>query len=264
MHCLTFCTAEKYDLDSFAANLGHDILSEKIPDGLHLKIHEGEEFIGDAFVFEYGVMVLWGLPKKQIRSLLNSIREYETKPVTPPVHDEFLFSYADKSYIHKDEILLETKNPLAKVSASYGISQSAKLESFERLIEKTIENTRFLPEKLASKGKIALSKRAIARKMGALFIERSSINLHTDILDIPDFFWEHTDYESLYVRMRQYLHLDTRVDVLNKRLMIVHELFEMLGNELNHEHSSRLELTIIYLIVIEVVLVLLKDIFHIF
>lgn len=262
MHCLTFCTAGKYDLDSFAASLSSDIVPERIADSLHLKIHNGEEFVGDAFLFDYGVMVLWGLPKKNVQSLLSSIRPYEIKPLSPPVSDQFLFSYADKSCIYKDEILLETQNPLAKVSASYGISQSAKLESFESLIEKTIENTRFLPEKLATKGKIALSKRAIARKMGALFIERSSINLHTDILDIPDFFWEHTDYESLYVRMRQYLHLDSRVDVLNKRLMIVHELFEMLGNELNHQHSSRLEWTIIYLIVIEVVLVLLKDVFH--
>jgi uncharacterized Rmd1/YagE family protein len=32
----------------------------------------------------------------------------------------------------------------------------------------------------------------------------------------------------------------------------VHELFEMLGNELNHQHSSRLEWTIIWLIIIEV------------
>jgi uncharacterized Rmd1/YagE family protein len=47
--------------------------------------------------------------------------------------------------------------------------------------------------------------------------------------------------------------------VLYKRLDVIHELFEMLGNELNHQHSSRLEWTIIYLIVIEVVLTVAKD-----
>ena len=37
----------------------------------------------------------------------------------------------------------------------------------------------------------------------------------------------------------------------------------IISNELNHIHSSRLELTIIYLIIIEVVLVILKDVLKI-
>jgi uncharacterized Rmd1/YagE family protein len=51
-----------------------------------------------------------------------------------------------------------------------------------------------------------------------------------------------------------HLDLETRVEVLNQRLDIVHDLFEMLGNELNHQHSSKLEWIIIWLIVIEVML----------
>jgi uncharacterized Rmd1/YagE family protein len=58
-----------------------------------------------------------------------------------------------------------------------------------------------------------------------------------------------------------YLDLKTGVEILNHRLKVVHELFEMLGNELNHQHSSRLEWTIIGLIVLEVILILLKDVF---
>jgi uncharacterized Rmd1/YagE family protein len=44
---------------------------------------------------------------------------------------------------------------------------------------------------------------------------------------------------------------------------VIHELFEMLGNELNHQHSSRLEWTIIGLIVMEVFLTLLRDVFRV-
>ena len=60
-----------------------------------------------------------------------------------------------------------------------------------------------------------------------------------------------------------YLDIETRVEVLNQRLDVVHELFQMLGSELNHQHSSRLEWTIIWLIIIEVILTLLKDVFRI-
>ena len=92
--------------------------------------------------------------------------------------------------------------------------------------------------------------------MGELFIERSSVNLHSDILDIPEFFWDHSEVEPLYTMIANHLDLETRLEVLNQRLDIVHDLFEMLGNELNHQHSSKLEWIIIWLIVIEVILTL--------
>ena len=73
----------------------------------------------------------------------------------------------------------------------------------------------------------------------------------------------HVELEAYYKVISNYLDLQTRVEVLNQRLGIMHELFEMLGNELNHQHSTRLELVIIWLIVIEVILILMKDVFHI-
>jgi len=56
-----------------------------------------------------------------------------------------------------------------------------------------------------------------------------------------------------------YLDRERRVSVLNQRLRIVQELFDMLAAELNHQHSSRLEWTIIVLIVIEVLLHVVTD-----
>ena len=93
------------------------------------------------------------------------------------------------------------------------------------------------------------------------FLERAVINLHLDALDTPEFFWEDSELEPLYKMITVYLDVQPRVEVLNKRLSILHELLEVLGNELNHQHSSRLELTIIWLIVFEVCLSLLRDVF---
>ncbi len=62
--------------------------------------------------------------------------------------------------------------------------------------------------------------------------------------------------------MAHYLEIERRVNVLNQRLTVLKELFDMLNNEINHKHSSRLEWTIIWLIVIEVALALSSDIFH--
>jgi uncharacterized Rmd1/YagE family protein len=78
------------------------------------------------------------------------------------------------------------------------------------------------------------------------------------VLDTPEFFWDHSDLEPFYTIIANELDIKTRGQILNQRLDVVRELFEMLGNELNHQHSSRLEWIIIGLIVSEVVISLLQ------
>jgi uncharacterized Rmd1/YagE family protein len=82
------------------------------------------------------------------------------------------------------------------------------------------------------------------------------------MLDTPEFFWDHPELEQFYRRTMHYLDVAKRVDILNKRLAVVHELFEILSNELKHQHSSRLEWAIILLISFEVVIAVLRDLFH--
>ena len=72
-----------------------------------------------------------------------------------------------------------------------------------------------------------------------MFVDRASINLHSDILDHPEFFWEDDEWLSLYLRAAKYLEIDRRAEVLNKRLDIIKELFDMLASELHNSHSNK-------------------------
>lgn len=51
------------------------------------------------------------------------------------------------------------------------------------------------------------------------------MNLNSDMLDEPDFFWEDDEYEPLYKKMMKYLDVDNRVHILNTRLDILRELY---------------------------------------
>ena len=53
-------------------------------------------------------------------------------------------------------------------------------------------------------------------------------------------------------RAGKYLEIDHRAEVLNKRLDIIKELFDMLANELHNSHSNKLEWIVIILIFIEI------------
>ena len=262
MRCTGYCTATSYDIIELFQFLHNKGKAQLYRDVIHFQIKEDKRSVGDVFYFSYGTFICWGFSEKEEEALLHEVKAFEKQPFPRAEIDEFTFSYGDAMKISEDMITLQNKNILTKLAISYGIAQSVRLTIFEEKIQKTIDHTKKLPNDLAKKGKITLSRKDISRKMGELFIERTSINLHTEILDTPEFFWDHPEFEAFYRRTTHYLDVTKRVDALNKRLNVIHELFEILSGELNHQHSARLELTIICLIVIEVVIALLKDIFH--
>lgn len=232
-------------------------------DVVHVALeHEGK--VCDAFFFTYGVVVFWGIDvetgKKFIKEEIEPIKGGKLSDLEM---DEFTYIYGDTAKVIEDEITLPDQNILTKLAVSHGIAQSLKLSAFETSLQKTFELTKQIPEDLAKYGEISLSRKEIRRRMGELFIARNSINLNMEVLGAPEFFWEYPELEPLYSMIAKYLDIRSRVEVLNQRLNIIHELYQMLGNELNHSHSNRLEWIIIWLIVIEVVVTLGVDVFHI-
>jgi uncharacterized Rmd1/YagE family protein len=262
MECVAYCTASSYDTKALITVLRQQYIPSLHRDVIHVDLdREGEG--AHVFYFPYGTTVCWGLTSDEEQHFLALASSVQDGPLDKIEKDYFAVSLGEKAQIVTDEIIVPTRDAMTLLALSHGIAQSVKLEAFETQVQKTYNECKHIPQALARKGKIPLSRKEIRRKMGQLFLERSSINLQWDVLDTPEFFWENLDLEPLYNMVSNFLDIQNRVAVLNQRLDIVHELFEMLGNELNHQHSSRLEWTIIGLIVIEVVLTLLRDVFNI-
>jgi uncharacterized Rmd1/YagE family protein len=152
-----------------------------------------------------------------------------------------------------------TDDPVEKLAISFAFAQSVKLGFFEALLESTTEAIKPIPEQLAAKGSTNIDIKQVAKLTGRLFLERNEVNLYSNILDIPDFFWEAEEFEPLYLRVSRYLDIDDRVVILNKRLDIVNDLLDSLSAQLEVEHANRLEWIIIWLISVEIALELLKD-----
>lgn len=262
MRCTGYCTAAGYDTQHLFQFLQVTGTSQLYRDVIHTQPKDDKGIRRDIFYFPYGATIFWGFTEDEEKGILELLKKFERESVAKIERDEFSFAYGDKMKISEDEIVLPKKDPITKLAVSYAIGQSVKLTVFEEAIARTVEETKFLPKNLARKGKIPLSRKETSQKMGEIFLERNYINLHAEILDTPEFFWEHSEVELFYRRTIHYLDVGKRVELLNRRLKLLHELFEILGNELNHQHSARLEMTIIILIVIEVVLALLRDLFH--
>lgn len=264
MDCVAYCTSTYYQIKPLFESLRSRFKVTSFKDVLHIEVPvDGAK--GDIFFFSYGAMVCWNMTKEASFRFLEEVRDFEYQRYDEIEIDEFTYQYDLNSSpkIVEDEIILPNQDLLTKLAISHGLAQSVKLGAFEVAVQKTFNNMQYLPEDLARRGKIPLSRREIRRKMGELFLERSSITLHVNVLDTPELFWDYPELEPLYRMTAIYLDIEKRGHVLNQRLEVIHELFEVLGTELNHQHSSRLEWIIIGLIVIEVVVTLLNDVFRI-
>ncbi|CAN0496073.1 unnamed protein product, partial [Ectocarpus sp. 8 AP-2014] len=103
------------------------------------------------------------------------------------------------------------------------------------------------------------------RLVGRVLCEQNEVNLHSDILDTPEYFWEEDAWEPAYEALCAYLDIPLRVDNLNKRLSILRELLDVLSTQSTNAHATRLEVIIIYLIFVEVAIelvwnVIIKDV----
>jgi uncharacterized Rmd1/YagE family protein len=181
----------------------------------------------------------------------------------------------DEAVIKGDNIMLRTRGPIEKISYSFALAQSAKLFVFENQLDDTIESTRKYPEILMKTGSIGLSERQINKLIGKVLMDRNEVNLHSDILSNPEFFWDTDAYEvrlsaliflrppagwafsasssrslslslSLqpqYQALCEYLDIPLRLEILNQRLDILRELLDILNQTVMNTHATRLEVS---------------------
>ncbi len=256
--CVSFCTAVGYDLTALANSLDRkDYQIKLLRDVLYLKnLRYGSEL----FIFNHGCFVCWGLTKRAEQKWIHYIKAYSREPLTNTEMDFFSFQLGEETNIvtHErfklDIITLESTDPQIKLAISYGLAQSIKLEAYEAAIQETVKKNNILPRDIAHYGSISLSRRAIFRRMGDLFLARSSINLNSEFLDTPEFFWRNPNLEMYYTMTSKFLDIPARVTALNQKLDVLQELLDILNTQLQHRHSTILETIIIVLIGIEILI----------
>ncbi|KAL1916233.1 uncharacterized protein VTP21DRAFT_5850 [Calcarisporiella thermophila] len=213
----------------------------------------------EIFFFDYGVVVFWGMTESQECAILEELTGFEEEKLAKEdiETEEFRYYYNafDQPKIYNDVITLRNPNNyMVKLTISHAIAQSTKMTLFEGLIEDTIESTKHIPQAMAESGKVHMSRTAITKKIGQLFIMRININLVSNILDTPEIFWSEPALEPLYIAIRRYLEIGQRVELLNQRVGVISDLLDMLREHLTSSHGEQLEWIVIVLIIFEIVI----------
>jgi uncharacterized Rmd1/YagE family protein len=170
----------------------------------------------------------------------------------------------------RNKISMESNDIYEILSVAYALGQNTILSHYESEVANTIEETKRIPIEMRDKGEITLSKKEISRHIGAIFMRRSAVNLNSDILDTPDIFWDQkSEMEIYYSTIRKFLEIDKRLGILDRRMRILKELYDVMNNEIKTQGMLRLEWIVVYLVVIEIFVsifwkMLVKDILKLY
>lgn len=247
--CVSYTTAEKFDYKNLL-----NYLEQKYKVIKYKNVALIQFKIGFCCIFNYWAIVCWWLSYDESKKLLDEVKEYEINSYKEILSEEFYWEENKNITIKiKDDVIsLKWDEIEEKIAISHWLAQSIKLNYFEWAIEKTIQLTKNIPIDLSKKWNIKLSKTKVSKMRWELFLAKSSVNLHYELLDEPEFIWEYPEFWEFYRSTSNYLEIKSRIEVLNKRIYVLDELFDMLSDEQNYKHSTMLEWIVIWLIATEI------------
>lgn len=221
---------------------------------------------GEMFVFSYGVAVFWNFTEKQEKDILADLTfsstatgvSLATRPLTESDFEteEFHFEYnpdIPRPRVYNDMITLKSGDHMIKLAISHAIAQSTKLSLFEEGMSRTMLAAQNVPKRLALTGKLGMARTDVVKMIGQLFTSRVDVNLSSNMLDTPNFFWDsEPTLHPLYTAVREYLEIKPRIQGLNERCQVFLDLGEILSDSISDRKMTRITWIIIILIVLSI------------
>ncbi|XP_026360847.2 required for meiotic nuclear division protein 1 homolog isoform X2 [Ursus maritimus] len=270
MHCTAFATADEYHLGTLSQDLasrGYVEVTSLPRDAANILVigveHSAKEGDpGTIFFFREGAAVFWNVKDKTMKHVMQVLEKHEIQPYEIALvhweNEELNYIKTEgQSKLHRGEIRLNSELDiddaiLEKFAFSNALCLSVKLAIWEASLDKFVESIQSIPEALKAGKKVKLSHEEVMQKMGELFALRHRINLSSDFLITPDFYWDRENLEQLYDKTCQFLSIARRVKVMNEKLQHCMELTVLMRNHLTEKRALRLEWMIVILITIEV------------
>ncbi|KAJ4366337.1 Sad1-interacting factor 3 [Neocucurbitaria cava] len=257
----TYYVRDDHELDT-----PYDGLQDRRDSSENSRIAPNALTFGEMFVFSYGVAVFWNFTEKQEKDILADLTfsststgvSLATRPLTESDFEteEFHFEYnpdIQRPRVYNDMITLKSGDHMIKLAMSHAIAQSTKLSLFEEGMNRTMLAAQYVPKRLALTGKLGMNRTDVVKMIGQLFTSRVDVNLSSNMLDTPNFFWDsEPTLHPLYTAVREYLEIKPRIQVLNERCQVFLDLGEILSDSISDKKMTRITWIIIVLIVLSI------------
>ncbi|MEW6278701.1 MAG: RMD1 family protein [Candidatus Eremiobacterota bacterium] len=210
---------------------------------------------GRVYLFAFGAAVFVDVERAQIDVFLKEI-EPHLKGRSEQANDDFLVEILPegRERVAFDRVYCSDASAQKLKLAALVLAQSTTLESFEKRVDRLLDQAATMTDSMASGGRVQLNSKEMIRFIGVGLSTRREIVSRLSLLDSPDVVWEDPALDVLFNELRANFELQTRFRTLETKLRLVHESVEVLVELSNTRRFTILEVIIIALIAAEILM----------
>lgn len=206
-------------------------------------------------ISHYGVINLTNCSPWFESRAYNLLLPFLKNPLEERNFDEMkiLFDPNQKVKVGFDKIILPYFEEKYFLIIGMLLNQSVGLDSYEKKIEPLLET---FTKEMASLKKFHFIFRTkkLVSAINELMLLHQDLITNLGVLDKPDLVWEREDLDTLYHNFANNLELAERVEILNGKFNLFQTNSKTALDIINTHRAHLLELTVIFLILIELIL----------
>jgi uncharacterized Rmd1/YagE family protein len=224
-----------------------------------LAFHSGSA--GFVVLFRFGVAVLFGLSPLEEDEVLarvgarvagaTSRRDDETLELELSGEGE------EKSQLNGRFAVKDMSAPVLLVVAD-ALAKSVALARDERRVNAVFDTIEPFAAMLAEKGRPPWRRGEMLKLVGQTLLVQHRVSGRVAVDDKPDVLWDRPDLERLYARLEDEYELAERARTLKAKIDVIGETARAFTEIIDADRSTRLEWTIVVLILAEIVLSLIQ------
>lgn len=209
---------------------------------------------GAAFVFRYGVIVLFGVEAAGEQQFLDRIREHVIDPLAISEIETATIELApgEEQVDAHGNIRLRELTPERLLLTATVLARSVVLGRDEMRIADIFDRIEPLVGALQQHGRVGHPIRRVMQQIGEVLAAQHRMVGRAQISEKPEVLWDHPELDRLYARLEAEYELGDRARVIEHKLEVIGAAADALLNVIQDRRSVRLELAIIALIAFEV------------
>jgi uncharacterized Rmd1/YagE family protein len=219
---------------------------------------------GFVVLYRFGVAVMVGLSPLEEDDVLKQV---ELRVTGPHAHVDDETAILEIAPEHDDKIsaggAVEMKDlaPQRLLVVADALAKSVSLGRDEREVNSVFDIVEPFAADLARKGRPPWKRRAMLRLIGQTLLVQHRVSGRVAVEEKPDVLWDRPDLERLYARLEDEYELKERAETLTRKLGTIVETARTLTDIIDADRATRLEATIVILIVAEIVITIGQIIF---
>ncbi|MCC7382582.1 MAG: RMD1 family protein [Deltaproteobacteria bacterium] len=216
---------------------------------------------GRLYLFRFGAVLLEGLPALD-HSILRVLEQAVGRRHLPQTAETYYLATGQPGEggprVGWDRVVVPERSPEMVAAVALLLGQSAALERYELAAEALAEEAIAIAAELKEHGRVPRNTRELIRRVGRIATDRLELARYFYLSDRPEETWENANIADLYDKLFKNLELAERHRAMHDKLEGMEGSLEIVLDLWQVRRSHSLEWGIIFLIVFEIVLSLVK------